>query len=125
MVPRDNQKRDQAMLPRVCLSLLQIIQPQIIITGTQQMPSVRHAHHACDGAASLREPQRPHGFAEALVETIFLNGAVPPPGVEVVPVGAPGCTGTPRGNPLLWICDCDWGGGAAVPDPDGAVDGGG
>ena len=88
------------------------------------MSSVRHANYTRDGTASLREAQRADRFGKAFVETIFLDGAVASPGVDVVPVGAPRRAGTPGGNSLLRIGKSDGGRGAPVPDPNGAVDGG-
>ena len=125
MVARDNQKRDQAMLPLLSQTLLQIIEPQIIITRTQQMPSVRHADYTGDGTAALWEAQRADRLRKAFVETVLLDGAVAPTGVDVVPVGAPCRAGTPGGDALLGIGKSTGGRGTPVPDPYGAVNGGG
>ena len=59
------------------------------------------------------------------MQTIFLDGTVAPPRVDVVTIGAPGGAGAPRGNALLGVGEGDGSGGAAVPNSNGAVDGGG
>jgi hypothetical protein len=58
------------------------------------------------------------------MQTKLLDGVVPPPRVDVVPVGGPACAHAP-GSAGAAHDACDGVGLATVPDAEGAVEGGG